>query len=488
MSNEHALIWFRNDLRANWHSPLQHAIAQHEKVTALVFVTPEQWQHYCWSPVKINLYLDCIAQLRFDLQKRGVTLLVQQQGRFADMPGAVRRLCDALSVSHLYFNAEYELDERQRDRAVKAALANTQVGVFHDTCLVNPASLLNKQGQPYKVFTPYYNNWLAQLLAQLPALPSYAKGDVKSHVQAEQNSQASTHSVDALSYKVASKVADWSADPRLIAQTIEVFTQQRLNNYAEQRDLPAVDGTSQLSPYLACGAVAPAQLLHVLLAQVGEGGLHGKGGAATWLKELAWRDFYRYVMFHFPHVCRLQPFNAAYQGFPWRTDKQAFAAWCEGKTGFPIIDAAMRQLNSTGWMHNRLRMLAASFLCKHLLLPWRWGEDYFMRQLADGDFASNNGGWQWSASVGTDAAPYFRVFNPTIQSQRYDPNGEFLRQWVPELASLPGKHMHQPELYCDPVSLGYVKPIVDHKAAVARCKTTFKAVLDEYKNSLNQQA
>ncbi len=228
---------------------------------------------------------------------------------------------------------------------------------------------------------------------------------------------------------------------------------------------PAVEGTSRLSPCLATGVLSPRQCLHRLLTEH-PAALDG-GAGATRLNELIWREFYRHLMVYYPKLCKGRPFIAWTDKVAWREDDAALQAWQRGETGFPIVDAAMRQLNATGWMHNRLRMIVASFLTKDLRLDWRAGERYFMSQLIDGDLAANNGGWQWAASTGTDAAPYFRIFNPTTQGEKFDKQGVFMRRWLPELAKVPEKALHQPWAWADKqgIKLDYPRPIVDHKQA-----------------------
>ena len=257
----------------------------------------------------------------------------------------------------------------------------------------------------------------------------------------------------------------FAADEKTALARLRAFCQQPAADYEGQRDFPAVEGTSRLSPCLAIGVLSPRQCLHRLLTEH-PAALDG-GAGATWLNELIWREFYRHLMVYYPKLCKGRPFVAWTDKVAWREEDGALQAWQRGETGFPIVDAAMRQLNATGWMHNRLRMIVASFLTKDLRLDWRAGERYFMSQLIDGDLAANNGGWQWAASTGTDAAPYFRIFNPTTQGEKFDKQGVFMRRWLPELAKVPEKALHQPWVWADKqgVTLDYPRPIVDHKQA-----------------------
>ena len=259
------------------------------------------------------------------------------------------------------------------------------------------------------------------------------------------------------------------------ADNLARFLRFRGRHYNAQRDLPKVRGTSELSPYLALGMISHRQCLQAVMSENGGHLADGDIGLTTWVNELVWREFYQHVAVGFPQVCRYQPFQEHTKQLAWRDDDEGFQAWCEGRTGYPIVDAAMRQLVTTGWMHNRLRMITAMFLSKHLLIDWRRGEGFFMRHLVDGEFCANNGGWQWAASTGTDAAPYFRIFNPTTQSTRFDAEGEFIAHWLPELAKLPAKARHAPQqdLLTD---VDYPAPIVDHKAARQRALEAFKSL------------
>jgi deoxyribodipyrimidine photo-lyase len=259
----------------------------------------------------------------------------------------------------------------------------------------------------------------------------------------------------------------WPAGEKEAHKRLDNFINNHLADYATARDVPGIDGTSQLSPYLNIGAISPRMCLHKALSA----NISSKESVDAWISELVWRDFYQHIVYHFPHVCRGENFNHKYDKLVWDCDKKLQKAWMEGKTGFPLVDAAMRQLLETGWMHNRMRMLVAMFFTKLLYQDWRLGESFFMLHLIDGAFAANNGGWQWSASTGTDAAPYFRIFNPMIQSEKFDPQGAFIKRYCPELKSLSSKEIHDPWVLCPEKvkKLGYPAPIIDY--AFMRAKT-----------------
>ena len=272
----------------------------------------------------------------------------------------------------------------------------------------------------------------------------------------------------------------WPIGESAAHKRLEQFCENKLSDYKKKRDFPALASTSQISAYLAQGILSSNQCLHLMFdaLQVDTiSQLCSHAGAACWLSELVWREFYQYIAYHFPRVCQHQPFKSVTKKIIWTQNAEHLKAWQSGKTGIPIIDAAMRQLNQTGWMHNRLRMLVAMFFSKNLFLDWRLGEHYFMQQLIDGDFASNNGGWQWSASTGTDAAPYFRVFNPIAQSKKFDPHGEFIKRYCPELAMLHAKQIHQPNTQ----DLDYPPPIVDLNATRADAIAAFKLASTPYR-------
>jgi len=252
------------------------------------------------------------------------------------------------------------------------------------------------------------------------------------------------------------------------------FCQQRVQDYATARDFPAIDGTSSLSAYLAIGVLSAQQCVARLQHEAGQQLEQEKSGASVWLSELIWRDFYKHILVAFPRLIKHQAFQTETDQINWPNDNRLFAAWCRGETGYPIVDAAMRQLNETGWMHNRLRMITASFLVKDLHIDWRWGERYFMSKLIDGDFAANNGGWQWAASTDTNTAPYFRIFNPVTQSERFDPSGDFIRRYLPMLANKTNKEIHWPH---KPVTAkGYFRPVVEHNEARKLTLVLFSAV------------
>nr|WP_305418007.1 FAD-binding domain-containing protein [Photobacterium leiognathi] len=294
---------------------------------------------------------------------------------------------------------------------------------------------------------------------------------------------ADSTDIQSLGYPVIESVL-WPVDEEAILQRLDTFCVTKAQDYHQQRDFPAIDGTSCLSPFLAIGALSARQCVYQLLQYFPHAlEVNKEDGAFTWLNEIIWREFYGHLLHRYPELSKNHPFQYYTQYVRWQDDPTLLKAWQDGKTGFPIVDAAMRQLRATGWMHNRLRMITASFLTKDLLCDWRAGEQWFMQHLIDGDFASNNGGWQWAASTGTDSQPYFRVFNPTLQGQRFDPKGDFIRTWVKELAKVPDKYIHTPHQWDSSGFLDYPLPIVDHKEARLLAIEAFKqakAVMDNH--------
>jgi deoxyribodipyrimidine photo-lyase len=377
----------------------------------------------------------------------------------------------------LHFNAEYPLNERKRDSQVTLAFeeAGLDVVSFDGSVVLPPGTVLTGSDDPYTVFTPFKKRWLASLgntssddrgLDNLkPPRASKAQKNLELEIEAD----AVPDALDGVGPGLHADT--FPGGEKAALKRMAAFCKGELANYHKHRDLPALPGTSSLSPYLSVGALSPRRCFAA--AGVNNAGDYAglDEGASVWLSEVIWREFYRHVIAQFPHVSQSLPFKRDMKTVRWRHDEADFAAWCRGETGYPIVDAAQRQLLATGWMHNRLRMITAMFLTKHLLIDWRWGEAHFMRELIDGDFASNNGGWQWSASTGTDAAPYFRIFNPITQAKRFDGAGEFIHTWVPELRDLSGKAL------LEPWTVGghdYPAPIVDHKFARERALAAFK--------------
>jgi deoxyribodipyrimidine photo-lyase len=462
------LVWFRNDLRLRDNPALYHA-CERGSVVGVFFICEAQWREHDVGDNRLAFLLDCLHALRRDLEKHGIPLRIERAAHFSDVPAKIVDLATALDLHRIAFNEEYPLNEKKRDsRVIRAcSAAGIEPDVYHAATILPPGSVLTANGDPYTMFTPFKRRWLTQVNAsslESLGLPRRQAGTACA-------SSALPQRIDGIDRgRVANRFPGGEAEAR---RRLKAFMAGPSRRYESDRDFPDLNGTSGLSAYLSVGAISPRQCLSA--AAHNNGGRMGDGdaGICAWINELIWRDFYRHVVALFPHVSRGQAFRPEADRVAWRRSAEDLAAWQQGRTGYPLVDAGMRQLNETGWMHNRLRMVTAMFLSKHLLLDWRLGERYFMNQLVDGDFAANNGGWQWSASTGTDAAPYFRIFNPSTQAKRFDPQGGFIRRWIPELQSVPLKNLFNLEKHSVP---DYPKPMVEHAAARQRALNAFKSL------------
>ncbi|MFI4914976.1 MAG: deoxyribodipyrimidine photo-lyase [Phycisphaerales bacterium JB060] len=470
------LMWFRADLRTRDNTALSAACAAASKGVLAVFtICPKQWREHDWGDPRVGFLRRNLIDLSKSLEGRNVALKIIERDTFDGVEADLLKLANEHDCTALFFNEEYEVNERARDARVAAAFAKAGLSIrsFHDQCVIPPGELRTQEDKPYTVYSPFKRKWYAH----------YNDGNaVKAQGLAKKQPE-----MIATPDAIPEEFGDYDPDagrPDLrkagedhARARLSSFIEGRLEPYKEDRDYPAINGTSTISPYLAIGAISPRQCIEAALdANNGKLDTGGKG-PVHWMSEVIWREFYRQILLAFPRVCRHQAFNPKYD-IEWRTDKKAkeeFDAWCEGKTGYPIVDAAMRQLNQTGWMHNRVRMAVAMFLTKDLLIDWRWGERYFMQHLVDGDLASNNGGWQWSAATGTDAAPYFRIFNPISQSKKFDPDGKYIRTFVDELAGVDDDDIHTPWEHDGLLSeANYPERIVDHQQARQRALKAFK--------------
>ena len=474
-----ALVWFRADLRVEDNPALLHACREADRGVVGVFLLAHaQYRDHDWGAAKVDFVRRSVAGLRDALERLSVPLLVRDAPHFRDAPAALLAVARSLECDVLAFNEEYEVNERLRDEAVVRVMSDAGIrcAAFPDQCVVPPGALRTRDGGYYSVYTPFRAAWLAQLEREGPPAPLPAPVPQPELVCRPDAPPGELHG-----FAPPLRVAElWPAGEDEARRRLARFVSERIGRYAERRDLPGVEGTSRLSPYLAVGAISARRCLAACAEAAG--GLVPlsaiDSGPAAWASELIWREFYRHVMVGFPRVSMGRAFRLPTERVAWRFDGDHFAAWCEGRTGYPLVDAGMRELAATGWMHNRTRMVVAMFLTKHLLIDWRRGERVFMHSLVDADLANNNGGWQWAASTGTDAVPYFRIFNPSSQSRRFDPDGTYLRRWVPELAALPVAAIHDPSTLTplERAAVGYPPPIVDHARARERAIAAFAAV------------
>ena len=470
------LVWFRRDLRTFDHAALHQALARCERVhCAFVFDTDILDALPSRTDRRVGFIHGSLVELDAALRAMAGSEAPVLQVRHGSAATEIVRLAGELGVEAVFTNRDYEPAAIARDRAVSAALA--EVGrAFHDfkdQVIFERDEIMTQAGQPYGVFTPYKRAWLkaldpahtqafevtpapGQLGAGAPPMPSMDDIGFNAGNLDELNLPVGMTGGEAM-------FADF---------------RERIGHYTLRRDFPAKKGVSYLSVHLRFGTVSVRQLVNFALAVGGQ-------GAETWLSELIWREFYQMVLWHRPDVID-HSFKPEFDALVWDEHPTGFAAWCEGRTGYPLVDAGMRQLNQTGYMHNRLRMVVASFLTKDLGVHWLKGERYFAEQLNDYDLAANNGGWQWAASTGCDGQPWFRIFNPVTQSERFDPEGQFIRRYVPELTTVPDKYIHAPwtlppiEQQALGVHIGkdYPAPVVDHAAARERTLARFRAIRD----------
>ncbi|ACA87053.1 deoxyribodipyrimidine photo-lyase [Shewanella woodyi] len=466
------LLWIRRDLRCFDNPALMDAVANGCRY-ALFISTPQQWDLHHEAPIKLDFIRRHLLQLEQQLFELGVKLVHLTSTDFSAQSELLIRFCREHHIHRVLANSEPEFNEQQRDRSLLSSGLDIE---FYDCDVIAPRGrVLNQSGEMFKVFTPFKKAWLkhvrefgVECIGRPQGLSKPLSPPARDLI-GELNSSSSLINSSSLS-------TSWPLADEVMEKVIPHFFSAKVCDYKERRDFPAIKGTSGLSPYLAIGALSPRTLYQQLLARYPQLIEDDNHPAFCWLNELIWRDFYKHLLFHYPRLSKQTSFLEKYAKTQWPGTQAEFDAWSKGETGYPLVDAAMRQLVRTGWMHNRLRMVVASFLTKHLLVDWRQGEQFFMSHLIDGDHSANNGGWQWAASTGCDAQPYFRVFNPILQSQKFDPNGDFIRKYLPELNDIPTKYIHFPHDYMAKhgVSDTYWPPVVEHKAARLRAIAFYK--------------
>ena len=477
-----ALVWFRRDLRCDDHAALYYALRRFERVyCAFIFDTDILDALPARSDRRVEFIHASVLALHEGLRQLAARSGAAGGGlivRHGSALECVAQLARQLGVREVLANRDYEPGAIERDRGVAEALSTVGIAFsdYKDQVLLERGEVLTQQRQPYSVFTPYRQAWLKKLDAfQLTPYPveRYARNLAPPPAD-ERLPQLADLGFAPTNLSALPLPAGMQGAQQLLRDFLP-----RMAAYKQARDYPGRKGVSYLSVHLRFGTVSIRQLAALAAAQAAQ----GCEGAQTWLSELAWRDFYFMILWHHPHVVT-QSFRPEYDRVHWDNAPELWQAWCEARTGYPLVDAAMRQLHQTGYMHNRLRMVVASFLTKDLGIDWRWGERHFAAHLNDYDLAANNGGWQWAASTGCDAQPWFRIFNPVTQSQRFDPDGAFIRRYVPELACVPARHVHFPsamkpvELQACGLQLGrdYPMPVVDHAEARERTLTRFRVL------------
>lgn len=473
---ERILFWHRRDLRLSDNWGLAAARSRSPQVTGVFCLDPGILKADDVAPARVSYLIGCLQELQQRYAAVGSELLMLQGDPRQSLP----RLAQAVDAAAVYWNRDVEPYARDRDTAVAAALKAIGVEIkttFWDQLLHAPGQVMTKSNTPYTVYSPFWRNWRQQAKPAPVANLTDAQG-----LSETVRTQATAAGAIALP-SAADLGFDWTAPLPLepgegaAQQQLERFcdSDRAIGDYDEQRNFPALDGTSRLSAALKFGAIgirtvwAATEVAHNRCRSD-----EARQSVRAWRQELAWREFYQHVMFHFPSLAE-GPYRKMWQHFPWENEPERFQAWCSGRTGYPIVDAAMRQLNQTGWMHNRCRMIVASFLTKDLIIDWRWGEKYFMQTLFDGDLSANNGGWQWSASSGMDPKP-LRIFNPASQARKFDPEADYIRRWVPELRHLDTEILLSGEIDADDRDqVGYPQPVVTHKQQQARFKEKYNA-------------
>lgn len=432
---EIAIFWFRRDLRLEDNHGLYQALNSGKPVLPIFIFDTNILNNLEHEDSRVTFILHEVQNLQRLLEEKGSTLWIYH-GTPAD---AFKRLLTEYQVAEVFTNQDYEPYAREREKTIYELLEaeGVQLRAFKDQLIFHKNEIVKADGNPYTVFTPYRKKWLSKLTeSDYQAFPSEKLLDNLLQTKPLKH----YHHPD-----LGFKQGPYEVPPLVIDLHI-------LEGYADHRDFPAVNGTSRLGVHLRFGTLSIRKLTALAIRH-----------SSTFLNELIWRNFYMDILWHFPHVEK-SAFKPAYDFIQWKNSEKDFARWCEGTTGYPLVDAGMRELNATGYMHNRVRMVTASFLCKHLLIDWHWGEAYFAEKLLDFELASNNGGWQWASGCGCDAAPYFRVFNPVLQQQKFDPEFAYIKKWIPEYGTA-----------------AYPNPIVDHKKARESAIRLYKEALEERK-------
>ena len=436
------LVWLRNDLRMDDNPALREACKLSEEVHAIYIYSQNQNKEHNEANCKIDFFIENLKDLSKSLSKVNIPLTIIDSDGFNDNPEIIKKYIELNSIEKIFWNNQFGEDEINRDESVKDLLQNSNIEIktFDEQVVFEPGSILTGEGKPYSVFTPFKRKWIENFtLDKLDIEFKYTEKKstkIKSNINDFNFNFQKTHSVD---------MSLWPIGEHEAQMRLQSYLDKNIFKYAQDRNDPIIDGTSRLSAYLASGIISPKRCILEALKLNNFELDSGEKGIVKWIDEIIWREFYKNIMFSFPKVSRGQPFQEYTKKIKWRFNDDELNAWKSGNTGFPIIDAAMKQLINEGWMHNRLRMVVAMFFTKNMLHDWRLGEEFFMQNLIDGDFSSNNGGWQWSSSTGTDAAPYFRIFNPLTQSKNFDSNGLFIKKYINELKDLDKKDIHDPD-------------------------------------------
>ena len=467
------LFWHRRDLRISDHTGLAAAREKSAKIVGVFCLDPQILEGDDIAPVRVKYMMGCLQSLQERYQQAGSQLLILQN----DPVIAIPKLAAALTAKAVFWNWDVEPYSQIRDLAVSEALKVEGIEFLNynwDQLLHSPTEIFSGTKTPYTVYTPFWKNWITKSKAKpVKTLANLENLTAKEEEIAQQERTINLPAAEDLGFI-------WDAEliispGELAAQEkLDNFAKSAINGYQEQRNFPAIHGTSQLSAALKFGVIGMRTIWQTTIeALANSNSEEVNASIQTWQKELAWREFFQHAMYHFPALAN-GAYRDTFKTFPWQNNETYFQAWCEGKTGYPIVDAAMRQLNETGWMHNRCRMIVASFLTKDLIINPQWGEKYFMQKLIDGDLSANNGGWQWSASSGMDPQP-LRIFNPASQTQKFDAEAKYIRQWIPELRYVDPEYLVTGKIPpLDYYGTNYPQPIVDHKQQQALFKQLYQ--------------
>ncbi len=469
------IFWHRRDLRISDNVGLFHGYQHSSKLVGLFCFDPNILNRDDIAPARMTYLLGSLEELQNSYQKLGSQLLIFR----GEPTKVIPEVADALKVGNVFWNNDVEPYSKKRDRQVIEALQEKGIKsqTYWDQLLHSPGDILTQSNNaPYKVYTPFWRSWIKEKKAAITDSIQKLEGLTDEEIKIVKG-------LDMIDLPTA-KDLGYSWDFPLILNPGEKAAREQLNyfcdgaiyNYQEQRNFPAIDGISKLSPALKFGVIGIREVWQAAIkAYENTRSDEARENVQTWQQEIAWREFYQHCLHFFPELEK-GPYRKEFKNFPWDNNEQHFQAWCEGKTGYPIVDAAMRQLNETGWMHNRCRMIVASFLTKDLIINWQWGEKYFMQKLIDGDLSANNGGWQWSSSSGMDPKP-LRIFNPASQAQKYDSEAEYIRQWLPEISSLDTEYLVTGKIPpLESQMYNYYQPIVDHKQRQKDFKERYKMI------------
>ncbi|OUV40031.1 MAG: deoxyribodipyrimidine photolyase [Rhodobacteraceae bacterium TMED111] len=464
-----SLMWFRNDLRMDDNPALREACKSSDEVHAIYIYSQNQNNKHNKANCKTEFFIENIKALESELSKINIPLNIINSEGFKDNSEIISNYAKNHSLKKVFWNNQFGVDENERDASVQNYLKSKKIEFesFDEQVVFAPGTILTGEGKPYSVFTPFKRRWIEKFNLDLLDIEfKYTKKNVtkiKSNLSEFDFQFKKNNLVD---------MSLWPVGEAEALSRLKTYLDKNIFRYAQDRNDPIVDGTSRLSAYLASGIISPKRCILEAL-KINNFELDaGEKGIVKWIDEIVWREFYKNIMFSFPRVSKGQPFQDYTKKIEWRFDENEFTAWKEGKTGFPIIDSAIKQMLSEGWMHNRLRMVVAMFFTKNMLHDWRLGEAFFMQNLIDGDFSSNNGGWQWSSSTGTDAAPYFRIFNPLTQSKNFDSEGLFIKKHIKELENVDKKEIHDPSPDTRK-SQNYPKQILDLKQSRLRAIDAF---------------